>query len=159
KDLKDLNKRIKNLEQSKKKADGENQLLLSFLLNEIGSKDLDNLKELLAGQKLTEILAELDNRKQEIQKVNLDLKITREELSNVSVKAQEKEVKAKQEIIIVAQFSYVVNYHSQSKVNMDTIMVRNGKVESLSNYRISEIFSQDSSTTIFEVFKRKVPNF
>ncbi|CAG8699960.1 3255_t:CDS:2, partial [Funneliformis mosseae] len=46
------------------------------------NKDLDNLKELLAGRKLTEILAELDNRKQEIQNLNLDLTITREELSN-----------------------------------------------------------------------------
>ncbi|CAG8707603.1 10437_t:CDS:1, partial [Funneliformis mosseae] len=59
KGLKDLNKKIKELLQSKKKADNENQLLHSFLLNEIGSNDLDNLKELLAERKLTEILAEL----------------------------------------------------------------------------------------------------
>ncbi|CAG8751453.1 3459_t:CDS:1, partial [Funneliformis mosseae] len=33
---KDLKKEIRDLEQDKKKTDDENQLLLSFLLNEIG---------------------------------------------------------------------------------------------------------------------------
>ncbi|CAI2166019.1 40_t:CDS:2 [Funneliformis geosporum] len=54
--LKVLVNESKDLKQSKMKYDDENQLLLSFLLNEIGSKDLDNLRELLAGRKLTEIL-------------------------------------------------------------------------------------------------------
>ncbi|CAG8669723.1 13866_t:CDS:1, partial [Funneliformis mosseae] len=98
KDLKNLNKRFKDLEQSKKKADDENQLLLSFLLNEIGSNDLDNLKELLAGQKLTEILAELDSRKQEIQNLSFDLTITRENVGAQSKDFEEK-IKAKQETI------------------------------------------------------------
>ncbi|CAG8734943.1 8069_t:CDS:2, partial [Funneliformis mosseae] len=75
--LKNSEKRFKELEQSKKEADDENQLLLSFLLNEIGSKDIENLKKLLAGQKLIEILTELDVRKQDIQ-------------SEVKIKEQEK---------------------------------------------------------------------
>ncbi|CAG8674889.1 1142_t:CDS:2, partial [Funneliformis mosseae] len=99
---------IKELELSKKKVDDEIQLLYSFLLNEIGSKDLDNLKELLAGRKLTEILSELDNRKQVIQNLDSDLTIKREELSNVcsqskyfeeKTKTQEKEANTKKEII------------------------------------------------------------
>ncbi|CAG8601221.1 15995_t:CDS:2 [Funneliformis mosseae] len=109
KDLKDLNERIKDLEQSKKKSNDENQLLLSFLSNEIGSNDLNDLRNLLAGQKLTEILAELENRKQVMQNFNIDLAIKREELSNVGslskyfkeqIKAQEKEtIKERDEVI------------------------------------------------------------
>ncbi|CAG8631507.1 3449_t:CDS:1 [Funneliformis mosseae] len=111
KHLKYLNKRIKDLEQSKKKADDENQLLLSFLLNEIGSKDLDNLKELLAGHKLTEILAELDNRKREVQNLNF-------ELSNVSaqfkyseekIKAQEKEEDKKSKVYSVGVLKWQIS--------------------------------------------------
>ncbi|CAI2178259.1 1608_t:CDS:2, partial [Funneliformis geosporum] len=61
KTLKDLKKRINDLDQSKKEADEKNLSLLSFLCNEIGSKDLDNLRELLAGKKLIELLSELDD--------------------------------------------------------------------------------------------------
>ncbi|CAG8516296.1 4943_t:CDS:2 [Funneliformis mosseae] len=107
--LKDLEKKIKGLELSKKKANDENQLLLSFLMNELGSKDLDNLRKLLSGRKLTEILVELDERKNDVQNLNFDLTIKREELTNVisqtkfleeKIKEREQEVKDKQETII-----------------------------------------------------------
>ncbi|CAI2195280.1 182_t:CDS:1, partial [Funneliformis geosporum] len=45
-------------------------------------KDLGNLKELLAGWKLSEILTFLDNRKQVIQYLNIELTTKGVELSN-----------------------------------------------------------------------------
>ena len=97
--LENLKNRIKELEQGKKKSDDENRLLHTFLLNEIGSKELDNLRKLLAGQKLTEILAELEERRQEVQNLNFDLKIMREEFSKLrsQFKDLEKEVKMREE--------------------------------------------------------------
>ncbi|CAG8736125.1 10764_t:CDS:1, partial [Funneliformis mosseae] len=80
----DLDDRIKELKQSKKKADEKNQLLHSFLLNDIGSKDLDYLRELLNGQQLIKILAELDDRRQDIKGLKYDLNIKNEELSKLS---------------------------------------------------------------------------
>ncbi|CAG8632168.1 5462_t:CDS:1 [Funneliformis mosseae] len=99
KTLENLKNRIKELEQGKKKSDDENRLLHTFLLNEIGSKELDNLRILLAGQKLTEILAELEERRQEVHNLNFDLKIMREEFSKLrsQFKDLEKEVKMRKE--------------------------------------------------------------
>ncbi|CAG8648674.1 13255_t:CDS:2 [Funneliformis mosseae] len=99
--VKKLEKRINNLEQSKKKADEENQLLLFILSNEIDSNDLNNLRELLSEKKLTEILTEFVDRKQDGQILN-------DELSNLSskfkyseemIEEQEKEAKTKQAIM------------------------------------------------------------
>ncbi|CAG8444554.1 11074_t:CDS:2 [Funneliformis mosseae] len=69
----------------------ENQLLRSFILKERGSN----------------ALKELENRKKEIQNLNIDLKINKEELSNISsqskyeetIQEREKEIKNKLEII------------------------------------------------------------
>ncbi|CAI2186043.1 9921_t:CDS:2 [Funneliformis geosporum] len=120
--LKDLKKKIKELE----KADEDNQLTLNFVWNEIGCKDLDNLKELLAGQKLSEILTELHDRTQEVKNSNNELITKEEEMfkldsqlqclvekvnelgetnnENINsikkkIKEQENEIKAKQETI------------------------------------------------------------
>ncbi|CAI2189252.1 19561_t:CDS:1 [Funneliformis geosporum] len=104
KTLKDLENRINELEESKKIYKEENQLLFTFLFDELGSSDLDNLRELLAGKKLTEIIDESENRRREIQ--NLTSK--KGESSNLSfqfkyleekINEHEKEAKAKQETI------------------------------------------------------------
>ncbi|CAI2177693.1 11858_t:CDS:2, partial [Funneliformis geosporum] len=93
-------------EQRKKKADDGNQSQLNSLLNEIGCNDLDHLRELLAGQKLTKILAELDDQRRNVQNLNFDLTKKNEELSRLSsqfkIFEEKAEVKAKQQEIIKA---------------------------------------------------------
>ncbi|CAI2171260.1 14537_t:CDS:2 [Funneliformis geosporum] len=79
KNLKEFETRIKDLEQRQKNADEENQLLC----NEIGIKDLNDLKKLLVGRKITEILDELDDRKLATQNLNFDLTKKTEEVSTL----------------------------------------------------------------------------
>ncbi|CAG8706478.1 1621_t:CDS:1, partial [Funneliformis mosseae] len=92
-------------EQRKKKNDDENQLQLYSLLNEIGCKDLDHLRELLAGQKLTKILAELDDRRKNVKNLNFDLTKKSEELSRLSfqIKYLEEHFKEREQVIKVEQ--------------------------------------------------------
>ncbi|CAI2175024.1 3862_t:CDS:2 [Funneliformis geosporum] len=71
KELKVLGKRIKTLELDKKKTEDENQLLLSYFLNEMDSKDLDSLRESLNSQRRTEML-ELDNGRRDIYNLNIN---------------------------------------------------------------------------------------
>ncbi|CAG8688647.1 3300_t:CDS:2, partial [Funneliformis mosseae] len=99
--LKDLKEIIKDLE----KADEDNQFTLNFLRDEIGSDDLDNLKELLGGRKLTEILAELSDRKQDVIILNNHLITKEKELLklNSQLKYLEEKVKEREEAINVLE--------------------------------------------------------
>ncbi|CAG8636158.1 6017_t:CDS:2, partial [Funneliformis mosseae] len=138
KSYKDLENKIKELEQSKRKSDEENQLLLSFLLNELGINfnDLDNLRELLAGQKITEILAKFENIRQE----NLNLTAKIEKFSNLNSQFKylerkfnehEEKAKAKQKTIIKVReeqtketikiFEETIKEQKESKAQQETI--------------------------------------
>ncbi|CAG8657714.1 8399_t:CDS:2, partial [Funneliformis mosseae] len=96
-------RRIKDSGQSKEKANEENQLLISDLLNELDRKDLDDLRKLLAGRKPKDILAELYVQSFDIRNLNIDLVKKKDELSKLNfqlkyleeiVEEREEEIKA-----------------------------------------------------------------
>ncbi|CAG8504780.1 626_t:CDS:2 [Funneliformis mosseae] len=95
---KNLKEENKELKQSKEKADEEIQLLHSLIWKENDSKDLNKLRELLAGQKITEILAELEDRRKNIQYLNFELS-----KREIIIETQEKEIKSKKETIKVLE--------------------------------------------------------
>ncbi|CAI2178453.1 485_t:CDS:2 [Funneliformis geosporum] len=82
------------IKKTLKEYEDEIKDLNSLLWNKDDNKDLHKLRELLAGQTITEILAELDYQRQSFQ--NLNFELTKKD---IIIKKQEKELQSKNETI------------------------------------------------------------